>query len=111
MVLTGDGDFVMLRCQVQNYPPSTVRWEKLNNLGVFEELQDQFLHNITMFAPITFGDEGIYRCVVIPEGFPEQISSTALIAGMCMQETGGLMTDSFPAELMYNFEGVALTAV
>ena len=82
VILASNGSKGTLTCQVQNFPISTLRWEKMNNNGFYEVLDSQSAENIT-FAPIKFGTEGIYQCVVSPTGYSDYVSTTAVIVGMC----------------------------
>ncbi|SMN01516.1 hypothetical protein SPONN_2548 [uncultured Candidatus Thioglobus sp.] len=81
MILASEGDEIILRCEVQSFPASIIRWDKRNTSGVFEVVPDESEHNLT-FRQIVFGNEGIYRCVAISEEFGNQVSTTsALITG------------------------------
>lgn len=84
LILARDGDEIILTCEVQIFPESTIRWGKQNILGVFEIVSDESNHNLT-FSPVMFGNEGIYRCVATTQEFGEQVSTTSsLIAGILM---------------------------
>ena len=78
LILANSGEDVTLTCDVQRFPPISIRWEKQNSVGVYEIFQNDSEHNLT-FAPVVHGDEGIYRCVVTPEGFSEQASTTVAL--------------------------------
>ena len=79
IILANSGDDVTLTCDVQS---RVVRWDKQDNSGLFQVLHDEFGSTLT-FTPAVFGDEGMYRCAVPPEGFGNQIStSRAFIAGI-----------------------------
>lgn len=76
-----NGDVVILRCVVQSFPVSSIHWEKGNSTGQFVTLQNESEQNLTL-APITFGEEGFYRCVATTGEFGEQASlTTSLITG------------------------------
>lgn len=73
------GDEVILRCEVQSIPVSSIRWEKQNNTGQFVIIQNESERNLTLRS---IGQEGFYRCAASTEEFGEQTSSTtSLITG------------------------------
>ena len=65
VVLASIGDEVILVCQVQTYPSSTICWEKETSMGMFEVINTV---NMLAFVPLKFGDEGTYRCVASVDG-------------------------------------------
>ena len=83
MILASRGDEVILSCQVQSSPSSTIRWEKENLLGTFEVVNGSesalFFNgsdNTLAFRPFEFGDEGVYRCVASVDGLTDKSSTT-----------------------------------
>ena len=82
LVLTSNvSSEVTLTCRVQDNPPATFMWGKMNSGGGYETVLDESERNLT-FSPVVFGNEGSYRCVVNTAQFGEQIStSIALITG------------------------------
>ena len=79
-VLTSAGMMVTLMCVVQDSPPGSVRWQKMNMSGLYDELTDETDRNLT-FQPVAFGDEGSYRCVVNTSEFGELTSPVSVITG------------------------------
>ena len=73
MILTSSGENVTLTCGVQDNPPGTFQWEKMNRTGMFNPLANESERNLTLY-PVEFGDEGTYRCIVNTSQFGEQIS-------------------------------------
>ena len=80
MILTSVGEDVTLTCGVQDTPPGTFQWEKMNLSGIFNPLANESEHNLTLY-PVEFGDEGSYRCIVNTSQFGEQMSSISVITG------------------------------
>ena len=80
MILTSAGENVTLTCGVQDTPPGTFQWEKMNLTGMFNPLANESERNLTLY-PVEFGDEGTYRCIVNTSQFGEQMSSLSVITG------------------------------
>ena len=57
ITLTTSGDFVNINCDPTGYPSPFVEWVDMNDTIVSNT-------SLLQFSPVTFGDEGHYRCVV-----------------------------------------------
>jgi hypothetical protein len=73
-VFANNGDDILLMCVSQTPPNSSIQWEKENTLGIFEAFSES--GQTLMFRPITFGDEGVYRCVESVNGQSDKISTS-----------------------------------
>ena len=74
VVFASNGDDITLMCRTQMSPNSSISWEKQNTLGMFEALSQA--GQTLVFRSITFGDEGIYRCVASVDMQSDKISTT-----------------------------------
>ena len=80
-LLTSVGAVFTLMCLMQNQPPSTIQWEKINDNGMFDILVNETRVNLTI-NPVMFGDEGTYRCVVNFPQLGKLMSPSDMISGM-----------------------------
>ena len=55
---TANGTYLIITCMIEGYPISYT-WEKMNNINNTEISTERDL----VFNPVSFGDEGVYRCV------------------------------------------------
>ena len=55
---TTEGAIETITCMIEGYPISYT-WEKMNNINHTEVYTERDL----VFDPVSFGDEGVYRCV------------------------------------------------
>ena len=56
VTLTASGDFVNINCYVAGFPSPSVEWFDMNDTIVSNT-------SLLQFSPVTFGNEGLYRCV------------------------------------------------
>ena len=80
-LLISIGENVTLVCMVQDEPRGVITWEKLNESGVFEVVENEAVANLT-FSPVMFGNEGTYRCVSNTSQFGELPSLPSLLTGI-----------------------------
>ncbi len=74
------GDKVNISCLVQTLPASTVHWEKLDNFGIFNALNDETNFTLTINR-VFFGSKGSYRCVVSFPFVGDFVSRTGILTG------------------------------